>query len=113
MNLEIPRSEKLTKIMCLQIRLSAIVHLQKSPITASSKNVPDSQSSAYRQKYYHLFIQNVLSAFWKNTLNILFNKMFGKYLEPWKGIVRFAWLNPLSNCWTGVIFVHVITIFMD
>ena len=28
----------------------AIAHLQKAYITASSKNVPDSQSSAYRRK---------------------------------------------------------------
>ena len=28
---------------------SAIAHLQMAPITASSENVPDSQSSAYRK----------------------------------------------------------------
>ena len=31
-------------------------------ITAGLENVPDSQSSAYRRKYYHLFKQKVLSA---------------------------------------------------
>ena len=39
----------------------AISHLQKAPITAGSENVPDSQSSAYRRKRYHLFKQNVFS----------------------------------------------------
>ena len=34
---------------------SAIAHLQKAPITASSENVANSGSSAYRQKYYYLF----------------------------------------------------------
>ena len=34
----------------------------KEPITSSSENVPDSQSSAYRLIYYQLFKQNVLSA---------------------------------------------------
>ena len=29
--------------------------------TADLENVPDSQSSAYRRKYYHLLEQNVLS----------------------------------------------------
>ena len=33
-----------------------------APITASSENVPNSQSSAYRRKYHHLFKQNVSSA---------------------------------------------------
>ena len=41
---------------------SSIAHLHKAPITASLENVPDSQSSAYRRKYYHLIKQNVLSA---------------------------------------------------
>ena len=45
-----------------RIRISAIAQLQKSPITASSENVPDSQYSAYRRKYYNIFKQNVLSA---------------------------------------------------
>ena len=36
------------------------LHMYKrlqEPLTASSENVPDSQSSAYRLKYYHLFKQ--------------------------------------------------------
>ena len=36
------------------IRVSATVHIQKAHITASSENVPDFQSSAYRQDYYHV-----------------------------------------------------------
>ena len=47
--------------MWWRIRFSAIVHLQMASITASSENVPDSQSTAYRRKYYHLFKQNFLS----------------------------------------------------
>ena len=36
----------------------------------STENLPDSKSSAYRRKYYHLFKQNVLSAhIRKNTHN--------------------------------------------
>ena len=59
-------SEKLTKkYMWWRIRFSAIVHLQKASITANSEqkasitanseNVAESQSTAYRRKYYHLF----------------------------------------------------------
>ena len=44
------------------IRFSASAHLQTAPITASSENVPDSQSSGYRRNYYLLFEQNVLIA---------------------------------------------------
>ena len=36
-------------------RYSTIVRIQKPPITSSSENLLDSQSSAYRRKYYHLF----------------------------------------------------------
>ena len=36
-------------------------HLQKASITASSENMPDSLSSAYRRNYY-IFKQNFLSA---------------------------------------------------
>ena len=42
---------------------TAIAHLQKTPITAISENVPYSQSSGYRRNYYHTFKQNVLSAY--------------------------------------------------
>ena len=48
------------KNTCGWICLPAIAHLQKAPITACSENVPDSQSSAYRRKCYHLFKENVL-----------------------------------------------------
>lgn len=34
---------------------SAIAYIQREPITDSSENVPDSQASAVRGKYYHLF----------------------------------------------------------
>ena len=57
----------MTKNTCWIIRFSAIAHLspgtyQRAPITASLENVPDSETSAYRQKYYHLFTQSVLNA---------------------------------------------------
>ena len=44
-----------------------IVHLQKAPITASSENMPDSQSSAYQRKYsliyfIYIFKPNIVSA---------------------------------------------------
>lgn len=42
---------------------SAIAHLMKAPITVGSENVPNSQSSAYRRKYNHLF----KSSYSKNT----------------------------------------------
>ena len=71
-------------------------YLQKAPITASSENVPDSQSSAYRRKYYHLFTQKVLSS---KTMHV-----FGKYLDPRKELTRFAWSKPLQKCWTGINF---------
>ena len=45
------------KIYVDEFVFSAIGHLQKASITASS----DPQSSAYRRKYYCLFKQNVLS----------------------------------------------------
>ena len=48
--------------MCSYIRFSGIAHLKKAPITTSPENETDSQSSAYRQKYIHLFKRNVLSA---------------------------------------------------
>ena len=49
--------------------LTDIAHPQKAPITPSLEHVPDTQSSIHRQKYYHLFKQNVLSAhIRKNTL---------------------------------------------
>ena len=51
------------KYICSRIRFSANANLQKAHITASSENVPDPKSSACRQKYYHLFKQNVLSAY--------------------------------------------------
>ena len=48
------------KNTCERICFSAIAHLQKAPITAGSENVPNSQSSPYRGKCYHLFKENVL-----------------------------------------------------
>ena len=44
------------------IFLAMHMHPQNAPITASSENVPNSQSYAYRRKYYDLFKQNILSA---------------------------------------------------
>ena len=41
------------KKICLRIRFSAIAHLQKAHITASSENVPGSRCSAYGRKYYY------------------------------------------------------------
>ena len=84
--------------MCCLIHFSGNVHLQKAPVTAGLENMPGSQSFNYRRKY-HLFKQNFLSAhIWKNTYYlILFNKNFGKYLEPRKNFPRFAWLKPQEN----------------
>ena len=56
------------------IRFSAIAHLQKAPITASSEHVLVSQSSVYRLKQFHLK-QNVLNAHIRKKytlLNIIF-----------------------------------------
>ena len=64
--------------------MSAIAHLQKALITASSENVTDSQSSAYMRKH-NLFTQNVLS------------------LHMRKNITE-SWSKPLQKCWTGVKF---------
>ena len=50
------------KNICQWICFSAIAHIQKAPISASLKNVPDSYSSAYKRKYYHIFKQDVSSA---------------------------------------------------
>ena len=57
----------MTKKICVD-GFAFCAHRQKAPITASSENVPDSQSSSYRRKHDHLFKQNVLSAhICKNT----------------------------------------------
>ena len=54
--------------MFWRIRFSAIAHLMKAPITGSSENVSDSQSSFYRRKYYHVFKKNVIGTHvWKNA----------------------------------------------
>ena len=45
-----------------RIHFSVTVHLAKAPFTASSENMPDSKSAAYRVKYKDMFQQNVLSA---------------------------------------------------
>ena len=52
------------KNICRWICFFAIAHLQKAPISASLKNVPDSYSSAYRRKYYDMFQVLILE---KNT----------------------------------------------
>ena len=44
--------KKWRKNICWRIRFSAIAHLQKAPITASSEDVPDSWCSAHGRKYY-------------------------------------------------------------
>ena len=44
------KSEKQTKYVCWLICLSAVVHLQKAPITAGFENMHDSQSSAKMAK---------------------------------------------------------------
>ena len=82
--------------ICWQIRFSAIVHLQKAPITASSENMPHSQFFTYmheNQKYYHLFKQNGLSAHiekihitWSYSIKILVNIWnHGKKLQDLQG----------------------------
>ena len=45
--------------MTKKIYVYTIANLQKAPNTAGLENVPDSQSSAYRRKHYHLLKQNV------------------------------------------------------
>ena len=72
----------------------------------SLKNVPDSQSSAYRRKYYHLFKQKRFRCSYSNKYTLL-NLIFGKYLEKRKELTRFAWSKPLQKCWTGAIFGHL------
>ena len=37
------------------------MYIRQLSVTTSSENVPNSQSSTYRRKYYHLFKQNFLS----------------------------------------------------
>ena len=66
-------------------------------ITAGSENVPDSQFSAYRRKYYHLFKQKVLSAHIRKKTHV-----FGKIIR--KELTRFAWSKPLQKIWTGLNF---------
>ena len=87
-----------------RIRISAIAQLQKSPITASSENVPDSQSSAYRRKYYNSSFQTKSFMCLYLKKYILLNLIFGKYLELRKELTRFGWSKPLQKCWTGVTF---------
>ena len=53
----------MTKKYMLTDSFDAIAHLQKATITVGSENMHDSQSSAYRRKHYHLFKQNVSSAY--------------------------------------------------
>ena len=77
--------------MTKKIYVDGFVHLQKASITASSENVPDAQSSACKQKYYHLFEQNVLikSACILKKYTVL-KLIFGEYLEPRKELTKFA-----------------------
>ena len=49
------------KNICRRIPFSDIAHLQKATITASSENVPYSQSSVDRRNNYDIFEENVLS----------------------------------------------------
>ena len=73
------------KNICWPIRFSAIVHLQKVPITVSSDNLPDSQSSTYRQNSNKTFKCSYLK---KNTRYLIFfNQILVntlKYWENWK-----------------------------
>ena len=68
--------ENAEKIMFWRIRLSAIAHLQKAPITASSENVPDSQTSAYMRKYSHNFLN-------KTFYVLIFEKNTNYWLQFW------------------------------
>ena len=73
---------------------------QSAPTTASFENVPDSQFLAYGQQFYHFFFKyNVLSAHIRKNIHflVLFNKIFGKYLEPRKELGRFQWSKPCKN----------------
>ena len=76
-------------------------NLQKAPFIASSKNMPDSQSSRYRRKYYHVY-----KCLYSKKYTFL-NLSLGKYLELRKELTRFAWSKPLGKCWTGVTFGHL------
>ena len=49
---------------------SAIAHLQKAPITASSEKVPNSQSCPHRRKYYLLFKQNGLIRYQRQSYDV-------------------------------------------
>ena len=95
------RSEKLTEKICgWRIHLnSAIVYLQQAPFTASSENVPDSQSSADRRKYYHLLKQNVLSVHIRKNTHylILSNQIFGKYLGTTERTYRICVVKTRKN----------------
>ena len=71
----------------LTVCFYTIAHLQKASITPVSENLPDSQSSAYRRKHYHLFKQNVLSDdICKNTHFSVLNLIFGKNLNHEKNL---------------------------
>ena len=79
-----------------------MVHLQKVHITAKSENMPDSQSSAYSRKHYHLFKQTVLGAHirkiqTRNTLTQASNNGRKPYLFPQKKIVSVFYVINIVN----------------
>ena len=95
-----------------------MVHLQKPPITASSENVLDSQSSAYRRKYsqssayrrkyYHEFKQNVLSVdFRKKKTHTSLSYLIKFLVKMWNHWNLFTGYTALCR----VSFVNRIRVF--
>ena len=91
-----------------KICVDGFVYLQKAPITASSENMPESQYSAYRRKYYryHLFKQNVFSA--RIRKNIRLNLIL---LNFWNHSKILQDLHGQNLDWFNI--WAIIVIFMD
>ena len=91
------------------IRFSAIAHLQKAPITASSEHVPVSQSSVYRLKQFHLK-QNVLNAHIRKKYTLLNIPFVNKWnnVKNGKSVVKTT-AKMLDQCYIW----SFIVIFMD
>ena len=84
-----------------------IVHLQKAPITASSENMPDSLSCAYRRKYYlniyfmYIFKPNILSGHIRNKI-IIKNTHDSFLVNIWNNGKNLQ--EQQQKCWNDVIF---------
>ena len=86
-----------------------------APITASSENVHNSQSSAERRNYYHVFKHSVIGAqVWKNAHHfILVNEFFWYICETTERNNKICMVKSTGKYWMGVTFGHLIRIFMD